>query len=133
MSGLILKLKPNEEVLINGVVVQNGERKTRLRVKTSGAAILRLRDAIRPEDATTPEARAYYIAQLAVTGEIEEAKAGDILTEALSFLERKYGEGPVAEIVSAAKEELKNQRYYGVMRRLAELVRPRVAPRAAAS
>ena len=103
MSGLILKLKPNEEVLINGVVVQNGERKTRLRVKTSGAAILRLRDAIRPEDATTPETRAYYIAQLAVTGELEEAKAGDILTEALAFLgdflERAKASGFIQQLI----------------------------------
>ena len=57
MAGLILKLRPHEEFLINGVVVQNGDRKTRLRVKTDGAAILRLRDAIHPEEVNTPVRR----------------------------------------------------------------------------
>ena len=66
MSGLILKLRPNEELMINGVIVENGDKKTRLRVKTEGAHILRLKDAIRPEDATTPLKRAYYVAQMTV-------------------------------------------------------------------
>ena len=65
MAGLILKLRPHEELMINGVVVENGDRKARLRVKTDGAHILRLRDAMKPEDATTPLKRAYYIAQMA--------------------------------------------------------------------
>ena len=62
MGGLILKLRPHEELMINGVLVENGERNTRLRVKTVGAHILRLRDALKPEEATTPTKRAYYIA-----------------------------------------------------------------------
>ena len=57
MGGLVLKLRPHEELMINGVLVENGERNTRLRVKTEGANILRLKDALRPEEATTPVAR----------------------------------------------------------------------------
>ncbi len=83
MSGLILKLRPHEELMINGVVVENGERNARLRVKTEGAHILRLKDAITPEEATTPLKRAYYIAQLAVAGQLSNAEAAAILTEAL--------------------------------------------------
>lgn len=84
MGGLILKLRPHEELMINGVIVENGERNTRLRVKTEGAHILRLRDALRPEEATTPLKRAYYIAQLAVAGQISTVEAASILTKALS-------------------------------------------------
>ncbi len=83
MAGLILKLRPYEELMINGVLVENGERNTRLRVKTEGAHILRLKDALRPEEATTPLKRAYYVAQLAVAGQISTSEAGAILTEAL--------------------------------------------------
>ena len=46
MSGLILKLGPNERVLINGAVIENGDRRSRLSVKTPNAHILRLRDAL---------------------------------------------------------------------------------------
>lgn len=83
MSGLILKLRPHEELMINGVVVENGDRNARLRVKTEGAHILRLKDAITPEEATTPLKRAYYIAQLAVAGQLSNTEAAAILSEAL--------------------------------------------------
>ena len=58
VSGLVLKLRPREQLLVNGVVIENGERKTSLRIKTEGARILRLRDLISPEKATTPVKRA---------------------------------------------------------------------------
>ncbi|PQA88105.1 flagellar biosynthesis repressor FlbT [Hyphococcus luteus] len=84
MGGLILKLRPHEELMINGVLVENGERNTRLRVKTENAHILRLKDALKPEEATTPLKRAYYIAQLAVSGQLSSAEAAAILKEALA-------------------------------------------------
>ena len=57
MSGLVLKLAPNERILINGVVLENGDRRARISVKTPHANILRLRDAIHPGDAVTPVSR----------------------------------------------------------------------------
>ena len=54
MSGLVLKLSPKERVLINGVVIENGDRRSRLAIMTPDANILRLRDAIHPEDARRP-------------------------------------------------------------------------------
>lgn len=124
MSGLILKLRPNEEFMINGVVVQNGDRKTRLRVKTHGAAILRLKDAMRPDEATTPEKRAYYIAQLAVSGELGGEEAAGILKDALSELALRVGDGREREAIKRALSELERGRLYGVMRRLGEIARP---------
>lgn len=64
MAGLILKLRPHEQLMINGVVFEYGDRKTRLRVRTEGAHVLRLRGAMRPEDATTPLKRAFSAARL---------------------------------------------------------------------
>ena len=48
MSGLVLKLGPHERIMINGVVMENGDRRTRLNVLTPDANVLRLRDAIHP-------------------------------------------------------------------------------------
>lgn len=124
MSGLILKLRPNEELMINGVVVQNGDRNARLRVKTDGASILRLKDAMRPEEATTPERRAYYVAQLAVAGELGAREAVDILTKALAELAELFKERSESVAVARASEELAAGKFYGVMRRLGEIVRP---------
>lgn len=76
MSGLVLKLGPRERVLINGAVIENGDRRSRLCIMSPNANILRLRDAIHPEDAKTPVRRVCYAAQLVLTGDTapEEAK-----------------------------------------------------------
>lgn len=127
MSGLILKLRPNEEFMINGVVVQNGDRKTRLRVKTMGAAILRLKDAMRPDEATTPEKRAYYIAQLAVSGALGADEAASMLRDALAELATRFSRGRERDVIDRAAAELESGRIYGVMRRLSEIARPEAA------
>ncbi|MBL4917010.1 flagellar biosynthesis repressor FlbT [Szabonella alba] len=75
MTGLVLKLGPRERVLINGAVIENGERRTRLAVMTPHAHILRLRDAIHPEEVTTPVRRVCYIAQLVLSGDAEPGAA----------------------------------------------------------
>jgi flagellar protein FlbT len=76
MTGLVLKLGPKERILINGAVIENGDRRSRLNVVTPNANILRLRDAIHPEEVTTPVRRVCYIAQLVLSGdaELEEAR-----------------------------------------------------------
>ncbi|MEM6609221.1 MAG: flagellar biosynthesis repressor FlbT [Pseudomonadota bacterium] len=76
MSGLVLKLSPKERVLINGAVIENGDRRSRLSIVTPGANILRLRDAIHPDEVTTPVRRVCYIAQLVLSGDtpLDEAK-----------------------------------------------------------
>lgn len=69
MSGLILKLSPKERILINGAVIENGDRRSRLAIMTPDAHILRLRDAIHPEDAKTPVRRVCYAVQLVLSGD----------------------------------------------------------------
>lgn len=75
MSGLVLKLGPKERVLINGAVIENGERRSRLSIVTPKAHILRLRDAIHPEDANTPVRRVCYITQLVLSGDADPEEA----------------------------------------------------------
>ncbi|MFC5738964.1 flagellar protein FlbT [Rhodobacter sp. 140A] len=76
MTGLVLKLAPKERVLINGAVIENGERRSRLAIMTPNAHILRLRDAVHPDEVNTPVRRVCYIAQLVLSGDAEwdEAK-----------------------------------------------------------
>lgn len=71
MTGLVLKLGPHERVLVNGAVLENGDRRSRLAVMTPNAHILRLRDAIHPSDAGTPVRRVCYLAQLVLSGDAE--------------------------------------------------------------
>jgi flagellar protein FlbT len=75
MTGLVLKLGPHERVLINGAVIENGEKRSRLAIMTPNANILRLRDAIHPEEVNTPVRRVCYIAQLVLTGDADPEDA----------------------------------------------------------
>jgi flagellar protein FlbT len=75
MSGLILKLAPNERFIINGAVVENGDRPGVIRIRDRQTRILRCRDALLPDDANTPVRRVYYAVQLIVTGDLPSSSA----------------------------------------------------------
>ncbi|MCI4662248.1 MAG: flagellar biosynthesis repressor FlbT [Neomegalonema sp.] len=122
MSGLVLKLGPQERVLINGVVMENGDRKTSLTIKTPGAAVLRLRDALHPDDVKTPVTRAYYTAQLAVAGEVEEAAAAAELNVQLDALADVFESTAQSEVVEIAVKKLRERNFYYVMRTLRPLI-----------
>ena len=62
--ALKLSLKPGEQFVINGAVVTNGDRRTTLVVQNK-ASILRDRDVMREEEATTPAKRVYFACMLA--------------------------------------------------------------------
>jgi flagellar protein FlbT len=85
MTGLVLKLGPHERVLINGAVIENGDRRSKLAIMTPNANILRLRDAIHPEEVTTPVRRVCYIAQLVLSG---DAKPQDARLQLLRGIEQ---------------------------------------------
>jgi len=69
MSGLVLKLGPHERVLINGAVIENTDRRIRFSILTPAANVLRLRDAINPEEVNTPVRHLCYMTQLMLSGD----------------------------------------------------------------
>jgi len=56
--GLKLSLKPGEKIAVNGAVIVNGDRRAEFIVENK-ASILRERDIMRAEEATTPARRVY--------------------------------------------------------------------------
>jgi flagellar biosynthesis repressor protein FlbT len=56
---LKLSLKPSERFVVNGAVLQNGDRRAVLLLQNK-ASILREKDIIQPEDANTPAKRIYF-------------------------------------------------------------------------
>lgn len=91
MSGLVLKLGPRERVLINGAVIENGDRRSRLSIMTPNANILRLRDAIHPEEVTTPVRRVCYIAQLVLSGDVDLPDAKAQILRGMEQLNQVFG------------------------------------------
>ncbi len=117
-GGLILRLRPNEKLIINGAVLENGDRRAKLRVKTQNANILRMRDALHPSEATTPVKRAYYTAQLIVTGDYDAAEAAPGLLQALKDLYEALPDPECREHITRAVGHVHGAEYYQVMRAL---------------
>ena len=56
---LKLSLRPGEKFVVNGAVVQNGDRRAAL-VLQNKASVLREKDIMQPDDAETPAKRIYF-------------------------------------------------------------------------
>ena len=87
MSGLILNLKPGEKFLVNGIVLENGSRRGQIKIEGNAAKVLRLSDALHPDDVDTPVKRAYYLAQLILSCDMSEEEAQPALLQDLKKLE----------------------------------------------
>lgn len=64
--ALNIKLKPNEIVIINGCIIENGPRKSTLKIKNF-ANVVRESDLITRGQATTPLSAIYYAIQSVLT------------------------------------------------------------------
>lgn len=122
MSGLVLKLGPKERVLINGAVIENGERRSRLAIVTPNANILRLRDAIHPEEVTTPVRRVCYIAQLVLSGDAEPDEARMQLLRGVEQLSQVLTDHDSRTLLSRATEAIGQGQYYQVLKALRGLL-----------
>lgn len=112
MTGLVLKLGPHERVLINGAVIENGERRSRLAVMTPNANILRLRDAIHPGEVNTPVRRVCYIAQLVLSGDADAGEARLQLLRGIEQLSQVLTDHDSrAQLTAATSSVLDNQHY----------------------
>lgn len=75
MSGLVLALAPNESFIVNGAVLENGDKPSRVRIKDGNARVLRCSDALHPREVDTPVKQVYFAVQLLITGDLEEEVA----------------------------------------------------------
>lgn len=126
MSGLVLKLAPNERILINGAVIENGERRSKLSIKTPNVNVLRLKDAIHPSDANTPVARACYIAQLTLSGDAEPDEGRRQLILAIEQLSQVFDDRDSRSLLAEASTHAIEGAIYPALRKLRELL-PRQA------
>ncbi|MEO1139474.1 MAG: flagellar biosynthesis repressor FlbT [Pseudomonadota bacterium] len=122
MSGLVLKLSPKERVLINGAVIENGDRRSRLSIMTPNANILRLRDAIHPQDATTPVRRACYAAQLVLSGDHEAEEARMPMLRRIEELSQVFTDADSRANLARATEAVMADQPYQCLKSLRALL-----------
>lgn len=122
MSGLVLKLGPKERILINGAVIENGDRRSRLAILTPNASILRLRDAIRPDEVNTPVRRVCYIAQLVLSGDAAPDEARFQLLRGIEQLGQALSDADSRLHLDDASDAVRAGDFYRAMKRLRGLL-----------
>lgn len=122
MGGLVLKLGPKERVLINGAVIENGDRRSKLSIVTPDANILRLRDALHPDDANTPVKRVCYAAQLVLTGDAAPGDARLPLLRRIEELSQVFTDPDSRASIAEATSALINDRHYQCLKALRSLL-----------
>ena len=122
MSGLVLKLGPKERVLVNGAVIENGDRRSRLSILTPNANILRLRDAIRADEVTTPVRRVCYIAQLILSGDADPDEGRIQLMRGVEQLSQALTDDDSRLQLADATEAFVEGEFYRGLKRLRSLL-----------
>lgn len=122
MSGLVLKLAPKERVLVNGAVIENGDRRSRLSIVTPDANILRLRDAIHPEEANTPVRRVCYAAQLVLTGDVDPEEDRLAMLRRIEELSQVFTDPDSRCSLAEATNAILNDNHYRCLKALRTLL-----------
>jgi flagellar protein FlbT len=122
VSGLVLKLAPKERVLINGAVIENGDRRARISILTPNANILRLRDAIHPEDVSTPVRRVCYVAQLVLSGDVTPAEARLQLLRGVEQLSQVFTDPDSRRQLTLATKAIAEDQHYQALKSLRSLL-----------
>ena len=108
--------------MVNGVVMENGDRRTRLNVITRDAHVLRLRDAIHPDEVRTPVTRVCYIAQMVLAGEAAPQDAAPQLMRGIDQLRFVFADPESRAQLDLAARSVELHRYYPALKALRALL-----------
>ena len=109
-------------MLINGAVIENGDHRSRLAIMTPNANILRLKDAIHPEEVNTPVRRVCYAAQLVLSGDSTPADARLPLLRRIEELSRILTDPDSRSQLALASDAVIAGQYYGCLKALRTLL-----------
>ncbi len=118
---LKLSLKPGERFVVNGAVLQNGDRRAVLLLQNK-ASILREKDIIQPEDANTPARRIYFPIMMMYLDPAEANKFYDEFVLSLNeFMGAIRSTDVLKECVSLSREVMGSD-YYKALTRCRKLL-----------
>ncbi|WP_425092236.1 flagellar biosynthesis repressor FlbT [Tropicimonas sp. S265A] len=122
MTGLVLKLGPKERVLINGAVIENGDRRSRISIRSPNANILRLKDAIHPDEVTTPVRRVCYSIQLVLSGDAEKDEMKMPILRGIEQLSQVFKDADSRLALDTSTKYAVSENYYLALKALRTLL-----------
>lgn len=112
---LKLSLKPGEKFVLNGAVVQNGDRRGVL-VLQNKASVLREKDIMQPDEADSPAKRIYFPVMMMYLDEAGASKFYDEFALRLSeFMSATRNPEAQADGVAASKHVMAREYYKALM------------------
>jgi flagellar protein FlbT len=127
--ALKLSLKPGEKFVLNGAVVQNGDRRAALLLQNK-ASVLRVKDIMQPEDATTPARRIYFPVMMMYLDEAAASRFYDEFAGRLAdFMGAIQNPAVLTECVGLSRHVMTREYYKALMlcRKLIEYEDERLA------
>jgi flagellar biosynthesis repressor protein FlbT len=113
--ALKLSLKPGERFVLNGAVVQNGDRRGVLLLQNK-ASVLREKDIMQAEEVTTPGRRIYFPVMMMYLDEPGAGRYYDEFVRRLSeFMGAIQNADVLAECVNVSKHVLGHEYYRALM------------------
>ena len=112
---LKLSLKPGEKFVLNGAVVQNGDRRGTL-VLQNKASVLREKDIMQQDEVTTPARRVYFPVMMMYLDETAAAKVYDEFALRLGeFMGASRNPEVLADCVAASRHVMAREYYKALM------------------
>jgi flagellar protein FlbT len=112
---LKLSLKPGEKFVLNGAVVQNGDRRGVL-ILQNKASVLREKDIMQEEEVTSPARRIYFPVMMMYLDEAGAARYYDEFVRKLSdFMGVIRNPAVLAECVAISKHCMDREYYKALM------------------
>ncbi|MBU3974843.1 MAG: flagellar biosynthesis repressor FlbT [Alphaproteobacteria bacterium] len=112
---LKLSLKPGEKFVLNGAVVQNGDRRGVL-ILQNKASVLREKDILQPEDVNSPAKRIYFPVMMMYLDEAAAAKVYDEFALRLTeFMGATRNPQALADCVAASRHVMAREYYKALM------------------
>ena len=112
---LKLSLKPGEKFVLNGAVVQNGDRRGVL-ILQNKASVLREKDIMQLEDVKTPASRVYFPVMMMYLDEAAAPKVYDEFARRLTeFMSATRNPDILSECVSTSRHVMAREYYKALM------------------
>ena len=112
---LKLSLKPGEKFVLNGAVVQNGDRRGVL-VLQNKASVLREKDIMQAEEANSPARRVYFPVMMMYLDEANASRYYDEFARRLTeFMSVIRNPDVLADCVSVSKHAMAHEYYKALM------------------
>ena len=128
MMPLKLSLKPGEKFVLNGAVIANGDKRTSLVIQNK-ACLLRERDILQPEEATTPVRRIYFpIMMMYLDPGEDERYYNDFALRMTEFMGAIRNQDALAQCVEISRDVMSGNYYRALVacKKLFEFERERL-------